>query len=326
MNRMKCLYCSHQATFQPNNILCPQCHQPLLFDPAQLASGRLLPEEQLALSKYQEFLPLQRVDPDLSLQEGSTPLLRLSRLEKFLGGGTLLVKLETANPTLSFKDRGTAVVVQKLTEMKIKKIGTVSTGNMASSTAAYAARSGLQTFLLVKKGNSAGALVSSAIFQPVIIEVDGDYGQLFYQSYELGKKYGIYFANSVDPLRIEGYKLTSFEICQQLGQPPDFIFVPLSSGGHLVGLYKGFLELKQAGLIETCPLFIGVQAEGCSPVVQAWAKGEARVKKLESVKTLAHSISNPDPPAGQLVLKIIKDNNGQLVSVTIRKCLKLKNY
>lgn len=316
MNQMKCLYCSYQGTFQPNDILCPQCHQPLVFDSAQMAHSRLFPGERLALRKYQEFLPLQRVDPDLSLQEGSTPLLSLSRLEKYLGQENLFAKLEAANPTLSFKDRGTAVVVQKLAEMKIRKIGTVSTGNMASSTAAYAARSGLQTFLLVKKGTSTGALISSAVFEPVIIEVEGDYGQLFYKSYELGKKYGIYFANSVDALRIEGYKLTSFEICQQLGQSPDSIFVPLSSGGHLVGLYKGFLELQQAGLIESCPAFIGVQAEGCSPVVRSWVRGEALVKKLESVKTLAHSISNPEPPAGNLVLKIIKENNGQLVSVS----------
>jgi len=151
MNQMKCLYCSYQGTFQPNDILCPQCHQPLVFDSAQMAHSRLFPGERLALRKYQEFLPLQRVEPDLSLQEGSTPLLSLSRLEKYLGQENLFAKLEAANPTLSFKDRGTAVVVQKLAEMKIRKIGTVSTGNMASSTAAYAARSGLQAFLLVKK-------------------------------------------------------------------------------------------------------------------------------------------------------------------------------
>ncbi|HRD01172.1 MAG TPA: threonine synthase [Candidatus Saccharicenans sp.] len=316
MNKLTCFYCSHEDNFLPNDILCPACGQPLLFDSAQFNNARILIEEKIALKKFQNFLPLEKVEPDLSLKEGSTPLLRLSRLEKSLNQSGLTAKLEAANPTLSFKDRGTAVVIQKLAEMKVEKIGTVSTGNMASSTAAYAARNGLQAFLLVKKGTSAGALISSAVFEPIIIEIEGDYGQLFYKSYQLGKRYGIYFANSVDPLRIEGYKLTSFEICQQLGQSPDFVFVPLSSGGHLIGLYKGFLEFKQAGLIKACPTFVGVQAEGCSPIVQAFNLGEDRVKKLESTTTLAHSISNPDPPAGQLVLKMIRENNGQLVSVT----------
>ena len=309
MNKLTCFYCSHEDNFLPNDILCPACGQPLLFDSAQFNNARILIEEKIALKKFQNFLPLEKVEPDLSLKEGSTPLLRLSRLEKSLNQSGLTAKLEAANPTLSFKDRGTAVVIQKLAEMKVEKIGTVSTGNMASSTAAYAARNGLQAFLLVKKGTSAGALISSAVFEPIIIEIEGDYGQLFYKSYQLGKRYGIYFANSVDPLRIEGYKLTSFEICQQLGHQPNFIFVPVSSGGHLVGLYKGFLELKQAGLIQACPTLIGVQAEGCSPIVQALERGENKVRKVESISTLAHSISNPDPPAGNLVLKIIKENN-----------------
>jgi threonine synthase len=321
MNKMKCLYCYHEDVFQPNEILCPVCHQPLLFDSIQFNKASFLYDGQIALQKYRQFLPLSGINFELSLNEGGTPLLKLSSLEKFLNRAGLFAKLEMANPTLSFKDRGTAVVVQKLAEMKIKKIGTVSTGNMASSTAAYAARCGLEAFLLVKRGTSVGALISSAAFEPVIIEVDGDYGQLFYKSYELGKKYDIYFANSVDPLRLEGYKLTSFEICQQLGRQPDFIFVPVSSGGHLVGLYKGFLELKQAGLIQACPGLIGVQAEGCSPVVQALERGEDKVKKVESISTIAHSISNPDPPAGNLVLKIIKENNGQLVSVSDEEML-----
>jgi len=321
MNKMKCLYCYHEDVFQPNEILCPVCHQPLLFDLIQFNKASFSYDGEIALQKYRQFLPLPAINLELSLKEGGTPLLRLFSLEKFLNKAGLFAKLEMANPTLSFKDRGTAVVVQKLAEMKIKKIGTVSTGNMASSTAAYAARCGLQAFLLVKKGTSTGALISSAVFEPVIIEVDGDYGQLFYKSYQLGKKYGLYFANSVDPLRLEGYKLTSFEICQQLGHRPNFIFVPVSSGGHLVGLYKGFLELKQAGLIQACPTFIGVQAEGCSPIVQALKRGEDKVRKVESISTLAHSISNADPPAGNLVLKIIKENKGQLVSVSDEEML-----
>lgn len=217
---------------------------------------------------------------------------------------------------MSFKDRGSALVAQKALELGWSAVGTVSTGNMASSTAAYAARAGLKCTVLVKKGSSAGALVSSAIFHPLIIEVGGDYGKLFRKSYELGNEFGIYFANSVDPVRLEGYKLTACELCLQLGRAPDYVYVPVSSGGHFIGLYKGFIELSQAGYIEKVPVMVGIQAAGCAPIVRAFEAGQNSVSKIQPSETIAHSIANPDPPAGNLVLRMVKDYDGFLTSVT----------
>ncbi|MGC8893041.1 MAG: threonine synthase [Candidatus Saccharicenans sp.] len=282
-----------------------------------LQTARLSPG--LSLEKFASFLPLQKIRPELSLGEGQTPLLPLKSIEET---GRLLAKLESANPTLSFKDRGSAVVVQKIMELGYKAIGTVSTGNMASSTAAYAARAGLRCVLLVKKGTSRAALLSSAIFNPLIIEVDGDYGQLFRESYSLGQEFGIYFANSVDPLRIEGYKLTAFEICLELGKAPDFVYLPISAGGHFLGLYKGFSELAQAGYIEKMPRLIGVQAANCSPIATAFKNGQQTVTKIEPAATIAHSISNPDPPAGNLVLKIVREHDGFLTAVSDEQMLR----
>ena len=317
--KLICLNCRLESDFQVNDIFCPRCSQPKQIFPPDLRRVKIHKFADWSLEKFQEFLPLREVKSELSLGEGQTPFLRLKKIEPERG---LYAKVEASNPTLSFKDRGSIVVTHKALELGIKQIGTVSTGNMASSTAAYAARAGLQSVLLVKKGTSPAALISAAVFDPVIIEVDGDYGQLFYHSYEIGEKYGIYFANSVDPLRLEGYKLTSFEICLELGRTPDFVYVPVSSGGHLLGLYKGFAEFKLAGLAKSLPTLIGIQAEGCSPLVRAFKMKYDRVRKAKSVKTIAHSISNPSPPAGDLVLKLIRENNGYLISVSDAEMLR----
>lgn len=326
MNNLKCFFCNHESSFVPNQILCPQCGQPMLFVDEPGEKKTIHSDKKLSLEKYLNFLPLDSVNSNLSLGEGQTPLLRLREIERRYQLEPLFAKVEASNPTLSFKDRGTAVVIQKARQLGIKRIGTVSTGNMASSTAAYGARSGLETILLVKKGISVGALIASAAFNPLIVEVDGDYGDLFYQSYELGLKYRIYFANSVDPLRIEGYKLTSLEICQELGEAPDYVFVPVSSGGHLLGLLKGFIEFKEAGFISAIPTFIGVQAEGCSPIAQAFKTGQVKVERFNRPETIAHSIANPNPPAGNLVLRLIRENGGLITSVSDEQMLRAQDF
>lgn len=290
----------------------------MLFSSPLPSEVKINYQARLSLEKFAAFLPLKNIRPELSLGEGQTPLLPLKSID---GSGELLAKLESANPTLSFKDRGSAVVVQKILELGWKAVGTVSTGNMASSTAAYAARAGLSCVLLVKKGTSRGALVSSAVFDPLIIEVEGDYGQLFRESYALGRELGIYFANSVDPLRVEGYKLTAFEICQELGAAPDCVYVPVSAGGHFLGLFKGFLEMARAGFINKIPRMIGVQAAGCAPIVRAFQEGHKSVVKIQPAPTIAHSISNPDPPAGNLVLKILREYDGYMTSVSDEEML-----
>lgn len=310
---MQCWACGKENEFRPNEIFCPECGKPQLFSTPPPERLTIKHSAQNPLEKFASFLPLKNVRPELSLGEGQTPLLPLKSIER---SGRLLAKLESSNPTLSFKDRGSAVVVQKILELGWKAVGTVSTGNMASSTAAYAARAGLSCLLLVKKGTSRSALVSSAIFNPLIVEVDGDYGQLFRESYQLGQELGIYFANSVDPLRIEGYKLTAFEICLQLGKAPDFVYLPVSAGGHFLGLFKGFKEMVLAGHTEKIPRLVGVQAAGCAPIATAFKKGQASVTKIKPAQTIAHSISNPDPPAGSLVLETVRKNRGFLTTVS----------
>jgi threonine synthase len=274
-------------------------------------------ERTLPLEKYRGFLPLAHVDNSLSLGEGGTPLLQLDRVRRKHRLPPVYAKNETANPTHSFKDRGTAVAVQKAVALGIKRIGTVSTGNMAGSTAAYGARAGLRTVVLLKEDTPAQKARAAGVYGPALLKVRGDYGALFAASLAIGRKHGIYFMNSVDPLRIEGYKVTGFEIFHQLdGRVPRYLFAPVSSGGHLIGLMRAFQDLKKEGLAGEMPRFVGVQAKGCSPLARAFAGGRDRYSRFRRAQTIAHAISNPAPPAGNLALKLIRENNGLLMAVT----------
>lgn len=322
MDAFECLTCGPIASRDPHSSFCAGCGGPLFVSPP--GPGRAFREDRaLALERFAEFLPLDRVDPRLSLGEGSTPLLRLDRAGAGLGrGGSVFAKNEAQNPTSSFKDRGTAVAVQKAVALGAKRIGTVSTGNMAASTAAYGARAGLDTFVLLKEGTSLWSLRAAGIHSPRLVAVEGDYGAVFRASAAIGRDLGIVFMNSIDPFRMEGYKLTAFEIFLQLGRrAPGRVFVPLSSGGHLLGLVRGFDDLARAGLTDGYPTIVGVQAAGCSPLADAFARGLASYERPAVVRTIAHAISNPTPPAGNAVLRVLKERRGMIVAVTDEEML-----
>jgi threonine synthase len=317
MDLLECLFCGRHFPHDPFSPFCPDCREPLLAAPIGPAGKKIHADEEHPFRKFADFLPLAPFEPSLSLGEGKTPLIALDKLGAELGMSSVFAKNEAQNPTGSFKDRGTALAVQKAVSLGFKRIGTVSTGNMAASTAAYGARAQMQTYVLLKEGTSRTSVQAAGIFGPVLVTVRGDYGRLFYKSLEVGRKLGIYFMNSVDPFRIEGYKVTGLEVFLELGRRvPGSILVPLSSGGHLLGLMRAFEDLERAGLSAEYPTFIGIQAEGCAPLVKAWEAGRLRYERLEKADTFAHAISNPAPPAGNAVLRLIREHKGILVSVS----------
>jgi threonine synthase len=314
LTRFTCVFCDEPRPADPRNPFCPDCREPMLVESeGQRKSTR---RSSNPLSRFKDFLPVSRVQTDLCLGEGNTPLLSLPNISKRHGLPRILIKNEMLNPSGSFKDRGTVVAVHTAREMGIQRIGTVSTGNMGVSTAAYGSRAGISTFVLVKQDTPREKLISAGIHGARMIQVQGDYGELARLSYSIGKRHGIYFMNSTDPFRIEGYKVIGFEIFSQLRpHTPSAVFAPVSAGGHLIGLMKAYMELQQQGFVSQLPHFVGVQAQGCSPVAEAFAAGRPRVASSRTCRTIAQSISNPSPPGGNIVLRMIRELGGTLLAV-----------
>lgn len=321
MDRFECLFCGRTRPADVFSLLCPECREPMLLKREDRPRS-MHDDAPTAAGTWRDFLPLDDAVPDLGLGEGSTPLVPLLRLGREAGLNRLFAKDETRNPTGSFKDRGTAVAVRKALALGFRTIGTVSTGNMAASTAAYGARAGLRTIVLLKEGSSRAALLGAGIFAPLLVSVEGDYGRLFHDSLAIGRELGAYFMNSVDPYRIEGYKVAGFEVYRALGgRPPDFVILPVSAGGHFLGWVRAFEDLRAAGLIDRFPTLVGVQAEGCAPLARAFAAGRERYERLGKTATIAHAISNPAPPAGNAVLKKVAEHGGRLLAVSDEEML-----
>jgi threonine synthase len=258
-----------------------------------------------------------------SLFEGNTPLIEAYRLQQALGIGRLLLKDERRNPTGSFKDRGTVVAVHRALDLGLNRVGTVSTGNMGASMAAYAARAGLTCFVLMSATISLQKLGPIAIHRPHLIAVDGDYGDLYFRSLEIGPDLGIYFANGDDPFRVEGQKTIAYEIWEALGgQMPDCILLPVSSGGNTGALLKGIGELLEMGALAVAPTVIGVQAEGASPIAKAYVEGKTQISRFPCPQTVAHAIANPYPPSGNRVLRQLRAyGRGRMMTVSDEEIL-----
>lgn len=327
MEILECPACGKAYPLDIHNPFCPVHGWPLLAHYGTKRK-RIRGSAGSIYERYADFLPWRRYNPALSLGEGGTPLLPLRRLAAELGRPGLLAKNEMMNPTGSFKDRGTVVAMTMAVELGIRSVGTISTGNMAGSTAAYAAKAGLKCLIYVKDGTSREKITAAAVHGASVIKVRGDYPALFKRSFEIGRARSVYFMNSVDPFRIEGYKVAGFEIFEALGpsafdgRRPARIFVPVSAAGHLIGLIRAFLDLKAIGAIRVPPRFIGVQAAGCAPIARAFQRKAPSVRRFPRPRTIAHAISNPFPPGGDLAIRLLRTVGGTMAAVTEREILR----
>ena len=314
---LRCTRCDKAFDANQAHYRCDECNEPLELE--RIASGKINEGnamKQNLLRRYSDFFPFVEVDEDLSLGEGFTALVESKSLAAQAEIGKLHFKNESQNPTWSFKDRGTYAGVQHAVKLGYEKIGTVSTGNMAPSVAAYGVAAGLETFVLVNKDIPGEKMKPISIYGANLIRVDGDYGQMYYESLKIGKENGIYFLNSDSPFRVEGSKTIAFEICEQLDfVMPDYVVVPTSAGGNIRGIEKGFAEFLACGLVERIPKMICAQASGCSPIARAYEAGRMEIERLYDTGTIAHAIENPFPPSGNQTLRMLDHNGGIAVSV-----------
>ena len=262
--------------------------------------------------RYESVLPTEP-PTGVGAAAGGTPLVRTPAFD--VGGTRLFVKDEGQNPTGSFKDRGSAVGVAAVAAGGGTRVGTVSHGNMAMSVAAHAAAHDLACTVLVPADISDERLANIARYDPEVLRVEGDYGELYRRTLESGIETP--FVNSDTPLRVAGQKTTAYEICEAFSPSvPDAIVLPVSSGGHLSATWKALRELHAGGLLDRLPRLYAVQAAACDPIVSAFDAGAIEVSSIERRETVAYSIANADPPSGTRALAALRATGGGAVSVS----------
>jgi len=255
--------------------------------------------------RYADFLPFQKAHPELSLGEGMTPLVSAgAKLSAWAGLENLLLKNETVNPTWSFKDRGSLASVIMALEQGEHATATISTGNMGQSVAAYGARAGLKVFVFLPEFAPQEKVLAIAIHGATVIRVHGaEYGDMKDKVLALAFASGIRITSGNNPIRVEGYKTEAFELFEQLhGEVPDYIAVPTSACGHIRGIFKGFRELHEAGIIDRLPKMIVVQAAANSPIASAIKSGSRTMIPFRNFTTIAEALSSGRPPGGDEII------------------------
>ena len=238
---------------------------------------RRVPADPSLIERYAAHLPVTPKTPRITLGEGGTPLLRAPWLERECGIDEVWLKVEGANPTGSFKDRGMVVAVAKALEEGSRAVLCASTGNTAASAAAYAARAGLPCTVVLPAGYVAlGKLVQAIAFGARIVAVRGAFDAALAVVRELAASGEATLVNSVNPYRIEGQKTAAFEICEVLGDAPDALFIPVGNAGNITAYWKGFVEAATSGMARSRPKMHGFQAEGAAPIVRGMPVAEPR--------------------------------------------------
>ncbi len=257
------------------------------------------------LVRYRDFLPVTPNTPLITLGEGNTPLVRSVKLEKELRCGELYFKLEGCNPTGSFKDRGMVVAIAKAVESGSSSVICASTGNTSASAAAYGARFGLEVVVIVPKGKIAlGKFAQAIAYGAKIITIGGNFDQALQIVRALVDKYPVALVNSINPNRIEGQKTAAFEIVDNLGDAPDYHFIPVGNAGNITAYWKGYLEYKEAGKASKTPHMMGFQASGAAPIVKG--------KIVNKPKTIATAIRIGNPASWQKAVSA-RDNSGGVI-------------
>ncbi|MDA8037939.1 MAG: threonine synthase [Actinomycetota bacterium] len=305
---------------------CEHCFGPLEVAYDRQAQRRQVSRERIEsgphdMFRYADLLPVG-ADAPVSLGTGMTPLVRADRLAAELGLGELWIKDDTRNPTGSFKDRVVSVALTKARELGFKVAACASTGNLANSVAAHAARAGMRSVVFIPNDLEAAKVLTTAVFGGHLVAVEGNYDDVNRLCAELASERPEWaFVNvNVRPYYSEGSKTLAFEVAEQLGwRLPDHVVVPIASGSQLTKIDKGFRELVELGLVdEPAPGSVrvsGAQAEGCSPVATAFQDGTDFVKPVRP-STIAKSLAIGNPADGWYALEVVRRTGGAIGAVS----------
>lgn len=320
--KLKCKECGAEYALEAKHV-CEVCFGPLEVQYnydllRQTVTRATIEAGPKSIWRYRSFLPVA-TDNVIDVGTGMTPLVKSERLARRLGLKNLYIKNDAVNmPTLSFKDRVVSVALTRAKELGFTTVSCASTGNLANSTAAIAAHAGLDCCVFIPSDLEAGKILGTLIYNPTVMAVKGNYDQVNRLCSEVGNTYGWGFVNiNLRPYYSEGSKTLGFEVAEQLGwKLPDHIVAPLASGSLFTKIYKGFQEFIKVGLVADKPVrFSGAQAEGCSPIAQAFKEGRDFVAPVKP-NTIAKSIAIGNPADGVYALDIARKTGGNIESVT----------
>src|ERR1043165_1668191 len=270
---------------------------------------------QGVIHRYAAHLPVSEKTPIITLNEGNTPLVPVRNFVEAIGGKfELYLKYEGLNPTCSFKDRGMTMAISKAKERGAAAVICASTGNTSAAAAAYAAQAKMRCIVLLPNGKIAlGKLAQALMYGATTIAIEGNFDEALRIVRELGETGKVEVVNSINPVRIEGQKTAAFEICDQLGDAPDFHFLPVGNAGNITAYWKGYKEYHEAEKSDTLPRMFGFQAAGAAPIVDG--------KPVVDPQTVATAIRIGNPASWQGATDAVTESNGYIGKVTDEEIL-----
>lgn len=265
------------------------------------------------INRYKEYLPVTETTPIVTLNEGNTPLIKAENLAKKIRlEANIYLKFDGCNPTGSFKDRGMTMAVTKAKESGSQAIICASTGNTSASAAAYGAKAGLRTLVLIPDGYIAlGKLSQAMMYGAEIIAIQGNFDKALEFVRKISEEYPITLVNSVNPYRIEGQKTAAFEVCDALGKAPEYHFIPVGNAGNITAYWKGYKEYHSLGKIKELPMMMGYEAEGSAAIV--------RNERIMNPETLATAIRIGNPASWDKAVAARDESKGTIGCVTDEK-------
>lgn len=327
---LKCVLCGKEFDPDHASYTCDACGLDgtldVLYDypsiRSHLSRSSLARNGDMSLWRYNPVLPVVEEASRPQLNVGWTPLYRSVRLASTWGVKDVFIKDDGRNPTGSLKDRASAIGVAKALDFQRPVVACASTGNAASSLSGFAAVAGLKSYIFVPEQAPAAKVTQLLVYGATVVLVKGDYADAFNLATAAIDKYGWYNRNcAINPYLIEGKKTCAMEIAEQLGwDVPDRVFISVGDGCCIGGLYKGFSDLKELGLIDRLPHIVGVQAEGARPIYDAFKTGASRVT-FGKADTLADSISVGAPRNWAKALRAVRKTEGDMLTVTEREIL-----
>jgi threonine synthase len=313
---LKCRECGKK--YEPQfKYICEECFGPLdvIYDTSNVRKDIFVSRQDKTYWRYFELLPIADKGNIVNLNAGFTPLQHANRLGKEIGGlKNLYIKNDSVNPTFSFKDRPAGVAVSRAKEIKLKAVGCASTGNLASATAAHAAKAELPCYIFAPSDIEHVKISQALSYGAEFVTVDGTYDDANRVASVIGDSKGIGIVNiNMRPYYVEGSKTLAFEVAEQMNwQVPDHLIIPVGSGAMLNAICKGFEELERLGFINNVAnlKITAAQPHGCAPVVSAFKRKSNDVIPVERPETIAKSLAIGDPGDGLYVLKRLRQYNG----------------